>query len=163
MTNSKIIKINENKKNNKIGVTFSAFDFIHPGHILMLEDCKKKCDYLIVGIQINPSNKQDLIYRKNTGLKNKPIYNIDERIIMIKGIKFIDAYFTYETEKDLYDFLRDKKYDIRIIGSDWKNKKFTGYDINKAEIYFHKRNHNLSSTEIKRRLLKSGNLIKKQI
>ena len=162
MVSTDIKEINPYHEGQKIGVTFSAFDFIHPGHCWMLKDCKTKCDYLIVGIQIDPSNKQDLEHRKKTGLKNKPIYTLEERIAVIESIKYVDAYFTYETEKDLYKWLSENKWDTRVLGSDWEGKNFTGYDIKKGEFYFHKREHNLSSTEIKKRLLNQGKLIEKE-
>ena len=159
MAETEIVRLKDLKGGMKIGVTFSAFDFIHPGHVLMLEDCKRRCDYLIVGIQVDPANNKDASYRDETGQKNKPIYTLDERVVMIKSIKYIDAYFTYETEVDLLDFLKNNDWDVRIIGSDWEGKKFTGCDLNKGQIYFHKREHNYSSTEFKRRLLERGNLV----
>ena len=92
----------------KIGVTFSTFDLLHPGHILMLEDCKNVCDYLIVGVQSDPtidrqkeSDKYSKIYGKP---KIVPSANFEERLIMIKSIKFVDEVFVYDTEKDLYSY-----------------------------------------------------------
>jgi glycerol-3-phosphate cytidylyltransferase len=135
----------------KIGVVFSSFDLIHPGHIRMLKDAKNQCDYLIVGVQDDPTI--DIKYRNKTGIKNKPIYLFNERIEMIESIKYIDEHFTYHTEDDLYKWLKENRWDIRILGSDWKGKKFTGCDINKGEIYFHEREaHGLSSSEIRKRL-----------
>jgi len=133
-----------------IGVLFSAFDFIHPGHIAMLEDAKAQCDYLIVGVQTDPT--VDTEYRAKTGSKNKPIYSIEERLRMIRAIKYIDEYFTYTTEQELYDWLVTNEWHVRILGSDWKGKEYTGHDIKKGKIYFHERNHELSSTEIRKRL-----------
>ena len=72
---------------------------------------------------------------------------------MIKAIKFVDEVFIYDTEEDLYDWLNNNKWDVRILGSDWEGKKFTGYDIN-GEVFFHKRDHNWSSTEFRKRLKK---------
>lgn len=145
-------------KKNKIGITFSAFDLMHPGHILMLEDAKKQCDYLIVGIQSDPTiDRKNTLdkYSKITGkAKNKPIQTLKERIIMIKAIRFIDEFFIYDTEKDLYNWLTKNKWDIRILGSDWKGKKFTGHDI-KGELYFHYRNHNYSSTFLRKKITNS--------
>ena len=140
----------------KIGITFSTFDLMHPGHILMLQDCKTVCDYLIVGIQSDPTidrKNADNEYSKISGKsKNKPIQTLEERLIMVKAIKFIDEVFIYHTEADLYHWLKSNKWDIRILGSDWKGKKFTGYDID-GELYFHQRNHNWSSTSFRKRLI----------
>ena len=142
----------------KIGVTFSTFDLLHPGHIIMLEDCKNVCDYLVVGIQSDPTidrKNPDDKYSKISGKeKNLPIQTLEERLIMIKSIKFVDKVFVYETEKDLYNWLKNNKWDIRILGSDWQNKKFTGHDIN-GELYFHKRDHDWSTTAFRNRIKNS--------
>ena len=142
----------------KIGVTFSTFDLLHPGHILMLEDCKNVCDYLIVGVQSDPTidrKKDSDEYSKISGKpKNTPIQTLEERLIMIKSIKFVDEVFVYDTEKDLYDWLTNNKWDIRILGSDWKGKKFTGHDID-GDIHFHIRDHGWSSSAFRERLKKT--------
>ena len=142
----------------KIGVTFSTFDLLHPGHIIMLEDCKRVCNYLIVGVQSDPTidrNKDSDEYSVISGKsKNNPIQTLEERLIMIKSIKFVDEVFVYDTEKDLYNWLKNNNWDIRILGSDWQNKKFTGHDID-GELYFHKRNHDWSTTAFRNRLKNS--------
>ena len=142
----------------KKGITFSSFDLIHPGHIIMLEDCKRVCDYLIVGVQSDPTidrKNLDTFYSKISGKeKNKPIQTLEERLIMIKTIKFVDEVFTYDTENDLYNWLKNNKWGIRILGSDWEGKNFTGHDI-PGEIYFHKRDHNWSTTSLRKRVKES--------
>ena len=139
----------------KKGITFSTFDLIHPGHILMLEDCKRVCDYLIVGVQSDPTidrKNPDDNYSKISGkAKNTPIQTLEERLIMIKSIKYVDEVFVYDTEEDLCNWLKTNKWDIRILGSDWEGKKYTGYDLG-GEVYFHKRDHNWSTTEFRKRL-----------
>ena len=140
---------------NKTGITFSTFDLIHPGHILMLEDCKNVCDYLIVGVQSDPTidrkNPNDKYSKISGKPKNSPIQTLEERLIMIKAIKFVDEVFVYDTEQDLYDWLNNNKWDVRILGSDWEGKNFTGYDI-KGDLYFHKRDHDWSSTAFRKRI-----------
>ena len=142
----------------KIGVTFSTFDLIHPGHIIMLEDCKNVCNHLIVGVQSDPTIDRKKIndsYSKISGKpKNIPIQTLEERLIMIKSIKFVDEVFVYNTEQDLYDWLLNNKWDIRILGSDWEGKKFTGHDI-EGKLYFHKRDHDWSTTGFRERIKKS--------
>ena len=142
----------------KKGITFSSFDLIHPGHIIMLQDCKKVCDYLIVGVQSDPTidrkTSQDNYSKISGKQKNKPIQTLEERLIMINAIKFVDEVFTYDTEDDLYDWLKNNKWDIRILGSDWKDKKFTGHDI-PGEIYFHNREHDWSTSNFRNRLKNS--------
>ena len=129
----------------KIGFTCSAFDLLHAGHIIMLEDCKSVCDYLIVGIQSNPNLDRDY--------KNQPVQSLTERILQIDAVKYVDEIFIYHTEKDLHKWLNENIHniDIRILGSDWKNKKYTGYELD-IPIYFHERNHNYSSTELIERI-----------
>lgn len=129
----------------KIGFTCSAFDLLHAGHIIMLEDCKSVCDYLIVGIQSNPNLDRDY--------KNQPIQSLNERIVQIDAVKYVDEIFIYHTEKDLHKWLNENIHniDIRILGSDWKNKKYTGHELD-IPIYFHERNHNYSSTELIERI-----------
>ncbi|MAV92824.1 MAG: glycerol-3-phosphate cytidylyltransferase [Candidatus Marinimicrobia bacterium] len=132
-------------KEQKIGFTCSCFDLLHAGHILMLKDAKKQCDYLIVGLQTDPT-----LDRPNE--KNKPIQSLKERKIQLEAVKYIDKIIIYSTERDLYNLLLKLKPDIRILGDDYKNKKFTGYDLN-IKIYYHSRNHNYSSTNLKKALI----------
>ena len=142
----------------KIGVTFSTFDLLHPGHILMLQDCKTVCDHLIIGIQSDPTidrkDKNDKYSKISGKPKNSTIQTLEERLMMIKAIKFVDEVFIYDTEQDLYDWLSNNKWDVRILGSDWEDKNFTGHDI-EGEIYFHKRDHDWSSTAFRERLKNS--------
>ena len=139
----------------KIGITFSTFDLIHPCHILMLEDCKRVCDHLIIGIQSDPTihrkNPNDEYSKISGKPKNSPIQTLEERLIMIKAMKYVDEVFVYNTEQDLYEWLKNNHWDVRILGSDWEGKKFTGHDIT-GEIYFHKRDHDWSTTSFRKRL-----------
>ena len=115
----------------------------------MLKDAKKQCDYLIVGLQTDPT-----IDRPQT--KNKPIQSIEERTIQLKAVKYIDKIITYSTEEELYHLLKEINPDIRILGSDYKNKSFTGNDLN-IKIYYHDRDHNFSTTSIREKIIsKSG-------
>jgi len=133
----------------KIGFTCGSFDLIHPGHILMLQDCKNFCDYLIVAIQIDPTlDRPD---------KNTPVQSIDERALMVKSIKYVDKILTYNTEQELYDMLVDISPDVRVVGSDWKgNSNFTGGDLD-IQIHYHNRNHNYSTTNLRKRVFKAEN------
>ena len=133
-------------KNKKIGFTCSCFDLLHAGHILMLKDAKKQCDYLIVGLQTDPTLDRP---KK----KNKPIQSLEERRIQLEAIKYIDEITIYNTELDLYKLLEKIKPNIRILGSDYINKKFTGDDLD-IEIYYHKREHDFSSTTLRKKILK---------
>ena len=134
-------------KNNKIiGFTCSCFDLLHAGHILMLKDAKKQCDFLIVGLQTDPT-----INRPKS--KNKPIQSIEERKIQLEAIKYIDKIIIYNTEEELYELLKKTNPDVRILGSDYINKSFTGDDLD-IKIYFHERKHNYSSSILREKIKK---------
>ena len=122
------------------GFTCSCFDLLHAWHILMLKDAKEQCDYLIVGLQTDPT-----IDRPE---KNKPIQSFEERKIQLEAVKYIDEIIIYETEEDLYKKLLEISPDIRILGSDYIDKPFTGDDLD-IPIYFHDRKHNYSSTNLR--------------
>jgi glycerol-3-phosphate cytidylyltransferase len=146
-------QLNDKKENKKIGVTFSAFDLCHAGHMMMLKDAKDQCDYLIVGLQDDPSQNYDVSYRLQTGgkPKNSPIMSLAERKEIIEGVKYVDEVFVYSTEQDLMNWLKNNRYDVRILGSDWEGKKYTGYDL-PHKAYFHKRTHNYSTSELRQRV-----------
>ena len=128
----------------KIGFTCSAFDLLHAGHILMLKDAKEQCDKLIVGLQTDPTLDRPE--------KNKPIQSFEERKIQLEAVKYIDEIIKYETEEELYQLLKVLMPDVRILGSDYKDGRyFTGDDLN-IPIYFHKRNHNYSSTNLRKEI-----------
>ena len=134
-------------KTQRIGITFSSFDLLHAGHIKMLEEAKTICDYLIVGLQIDPS------YDRPT--KNKPTQTIVERYIQLKGVKEVDEIIPYYSEEDLMDILKSFVIDVRIIGDEYKDKDFTGrqYCEEKGiEIYYNKRDHRFSSTDLRKRI-----------
>ena len=131
----------------KFGITFSTFDLFHAGHVKMLEEAKRHCDYLIVGLQLDPS-----IDRPE---KNKPSQSIVERYIQLKGSKYIDEIVPYVSEKDLEDILRSFKLDVRIIGEEYLGKQFTGKNYCKEkeiEIYYNSRNHRFSSSGLRKQV-----------
>ncbi len=127
----------------KIGFTCSCFDILHCGHCIMLEDAKKQCDILIIGLQTDPT-----IDRPE---KNKPIQDYNERLIMVKSIKYIDNIIKYTTEEELYNLLKALNPDVRIIGSDWKGKEYTGCKL-PIKMYWHERNHNWSTSNLRKRI-----------
>lgn len=135
-----------NKKYN-VGFTCGAFDLCHAGHMLMFKDCKEVCDYLIVGLQRDPT--LDPGYRDK--VKNKPVMSFEERRIIMEGIKYVDQIVFYSTEADLYELLKTLSYDVRIIGADWRGKKFTGWDLPKR-VFFNDRDHGFSTSELRERV-----------
>ena len=132
----------------KIGITFSTFDLLHAGHVLMLKEAKESCDYLIAGIQTDPT-----IDSPDT--KNKPIQSIIERQIQVEGCKYVDEVIIYQTERDVEDILRTKKINARILGIEYKDKDFTGKQIcidKDIELVYNSRDHNWSTTELRDRI-----------
>ena len=127
---------------NTIGFTCSSFDLLHAGHIIMLQDAKEQCDKLIVGLQTDPS-----IDRPDT--KNTPIQTLRERKIQLEAVRYIDDIYVYDTEDSLIDLLKLVKPDIRILGSDYEGKPFTGDFLN-IPIHYHERNHDYSTTNLRK-------------
>lgn len=140
----------------KTGITFSAFDLFHAGHVKMLEEAKYECDYLICGLQTDPT-----IDRPS---KNKPIQSVVERYIQLKGCKYVDEIVPYTTEQDLEDVLRSFNIDVRIIGEEYIDEKFTGrvYCEEKGiRFFFNKREHRFSSSELRKEIQEKENLKEK--
>ena len=133
----------------KIGFTCGSFDLLHAGHIMMLKDAKEQCDKLIVGLQTDPT-----IDRPKT--KNKPTQTLKERKIQLEAVKYIDEIIIYETENELRKLIFDLDPDIRIIGTDWKSKPFTGYSLH-IPIYWHERRHDYSTTNLRIRIKSEEN------
>jgi glycerol-3-phosphate cytidylyltransferase len=132
-----------------IGITCSAFDLLHAGHIIMLEECKKYCDYLICALQVDPT-----IDRPK---KNKPIQSIVERYIQLDAVSHVDKIIPYVTERDLEEIFESLDLDVRIIGEDYKISNFTAKEIcNKRniKIIYNKRDHKFSTTELRNKIYK---------
>lgn len=133
----------------KVGITFSSFDLFHAGHIKMLEEAKSQCDYLIAGLQLDPT-----VDRPE---KNKPSQSIIERYVQLRSCKYINEIVPYATEQDLIDLLSCFKIDVRIIGEEYLNKNFSGKDycLEKGiEIYYNKRDHRFSSSALRKQIAK---------
>jgi glycerol-3-phosphate cytidylyltransferase len=128
----------------KFGITFSAFDLFHAGHVKMLEECKRRCDYLIVGLQTDPT-----IDRPQ---KNKPVQSVVERYIQLKACIFINEIVPYSTESELLEILQSFKLDIRFIGEDYLDKDFTGKQFcidNNIELFYNSRKHTYSTSGLR--------------
>jgi glycerol-3-phosphate cytidylyltransferase len=135
----------------KVGFTCSAFDMLHSGHIQMLRDAKEQCDYLICGLQTDPSADRPE--------KNRPIQTVVERYTQLKAVQYVDEIIPYATEEDLKDILSMYHIDVRILGDEYREKDFTGKEICKRRdiaLYFNKRDHRFSSSELRRRVTESG-------
>lgn len=127
----------------KVGFTCSCFDLFHAGHIMMLKEAKSQCDYLIVGLQTDPTLDRPE--------KNKPVQSVFERFVQLQACKYVDEIVVYATEKDLLDVLQSYPIDVRIIGDEYKDKHFTGRELD-MEIYYNRRKHSFSTTELRKRV-----------
>ena len=144
-----IRKLKEDGK--KIGITFSTFDMLHAGHIAMLAEAKNHCDYLICGLQTDPT-----IDRPDT--KNKPVQSIVERQIQLAACRYVDEVVVYQTEQDLVDLLLILPLDIRVLGVEYQDKNFTGMEEcyhRNIELVFNGRDHSFSSSSLRRRVVEA--------
>ena len=138
----------------RIGITFSTFDMLHAGHIAMLSEAKNHCDYLIAGLQTDPT-----IDRPDT--KNHPVQSVVERQIQLAGCRYVDEIVVYQTEKDLEDILLTLPLDVRILGIEYEDKNFTGRNECAArgiEIVFNRRDHSFSSSSLRKRVIAAETL-----
>lgn len=129
----------------RVGITFSTFDLLHAGHIMMLAEAKRQCDYLIVGLQMDPT--------LDRAEKNAPTQTVVERYIQLRGCQYVDEIVPYSTEQDLEDILRSFKLDVRIVGDEYRDRDFTGRAYCEAggiELYFNGRDHRFSSSGLRR-------------
>lgn len=132
----------------KVGITFSTFDLLHAGHIGMLREAKANCDYLIVGLQSDPT-----IDRPKE--KNKPVQTLVERYAQLNALKFIDEIVPYQTEEDVIDILELFQVDVRFLGEEYREKEFTGKDVCRKrgiELHFNKRDHRFSTSGLRKRV-----------
>ncbi len=142
-------KIKELKQQGKkVGITFSTFDMLHAGHIAMLSEAKNHCDYLIAGLQTDPT-----IDRPDT--KNKPIQSIVERQIQLAACQYVDEVVVYSTEQDLRDLLLILPVDVRILGVEYQGTNFSGQaecEKRGIDIVFNGRDHSFSSSSLRKRV-----------
>lgn len=132
----------------KIGFTCSTFDLLHAGHVQMLRDAKQHCDYLICGLQVDPS--------LDRSEKNSPVQTLVERYTQLKAVSYIDEIIPYQTEEDLKDILELYHLDVRILGDEYRDREFTGKDICRRrdiQLYFNKRDHRFSSSDLRQRVV----------
>jgi glycerol-3-phosphate cytidylyltransferase len=135
----------------RVGITFSTFDMLHAGHIAMLAEAKNHCDYLICGLQTDPT-----IDRPDT--KNKPVQSIVERQIQLAACRYVDEVVVYSTEQDLIDLLLILPLNVRILGIEYADKDFTGKwecEARGIEIVYNQRDHSFSSSSLRQRVAKA--------
>ena len=118
----------------------------------MLREAKDNCDYLICGLQVDPS-----VDRTE---KNKPVQTLVERYAQLNAVKFVDEIVPYQNENDVTDILQLFDLDIRFLGDEYKEKEFTGKDICRKrgiQLYFNKREHRFSSSDLRKRVAEREN------
>ena len=138
----------------RVGITFSTFDLLHAGHIGMLREAKGDCDYLIVGLQSDPT-----IDRPKE--KNKPIQTLVERYAQLNALKFVDEIVPYQTEQDLIDILELFQLDVRFLGEEYREEEFTGKDVCRKrgiQLHFNKRDHRFSTSDLRHRVVDAAKL-----
>ena len=131
----------------RVGFTCSTFDLLHAGHVQMLREAREQCDYLICGLQVDPS--------VDRAEKNAPIQTVVERYTQLKAVRYVDEIIPYGTEEDLEDILTMYQIDVRILGEEYREKDFTGKDICKKrgiQLHFNKRDHRFSSSDLRKRV-----------
>jgi glycerol-3-phosphate cytidylyltransferase len=146
LIDDKAIKPEDFKENyfkKNIGFVASSFDLMHPGYILMLKEAKQKVNHLIAALHDDPSTERNS--------KNKPVQSLEERFIVLSSVRYVDEVCVYKTEEDLLNLLIEKKPDIRVLGTDWQNKTYTGHNLS-CEIFWHERNHNWSTSSLRERI-----------
>ena len=126
------------------GFTASTFDLLHAGHIAMLAEAKTVCDYLLVGLHVDPHEERDN--------KNQPIQTLVERYTQLKAVSYVDEIIPYQTERDLLDILKMYDIEVRIIGEEYRDKDFTGKNLD-MQIHYNKRRHDFSSSLLRERVV----------
>lgn len=135
------------KQKKIIGITCSTFDLLHTGHVIMLEECKKYCDYLICALQVDPTLDRPE--------KNKPIQSIVERYLQLEAVKHVDKIIPYSTEEDLKTIFMSLDLNVRIIGEEYKDQEFTAKNICQKrgiKLIYNKREHDFSTTSLRKRI-----------
>ena len=136
----------------RVGFTCSSWDLLHAGHVQMLREAKEQCDYLLVGLQTDPTLDRPT--------KNQPVQTIVERYTQLKGVRYVDEIIPYATERDLEDILTMYHIDVRVLGEEYRDLDFTGKDICKKrsiQLYFNKRDHRFSSSDLRKRVAEKEN------
>ncbi len=136
----------------KTGITFGAFDLCHAGHVLMFAECKQHCDYLIVGLQVDPSMEREL--------KNTPVQSLYERYVQLNAIRYIDEIIPYVYEKEIIQILQSRDIGVRFVGSDYVGRDFTGKEYctdRQIDLHYNNRDHGFSTTELRKRIESSSN------
>jgi glycerol-3-phosphate cytidylyltransferase len=132
-----------------IGYTAGVFDLFHIGHLNLLKNAKGMCDKLIVGVTTD-----DLVQYKG----KKPIIHFEDRIEIVRNIKFVDGVVA-QSDMDKLSMCKKLKANILFVGDDWYNsEKWNDYEEafkkEKIKIIYFPYTKGVSSTKISK-ILKS--------
>ncbi|MCC2630228.1 MAG: Cytidylyltransferase [Candidatus Paceibacter sp.] len=156
ITSMKMLPIMKSINYMKYGFTCSAFDLCHAGHMLLFKEARENCDYLIVGLQDDPSADNHINMQYRGKLKNKPVMSLAERKHILESIKYIDEIFVYRNETDLYSniqrLIQEGRFNVRFIGDDYKGKHYTGDDLPHSIYYIDRGSHGWSTSELRMRV-----------
>lgn len=112
----------------------------------MLAEAKSVCDYLIVGLHVDPSREREE--------KNSPVQSLVERYIQLSAVIYVDEVIPYETEDDLTDILITYPVSVRVIGEEYRDANFTGKNLD-MQIHYNKRRHGFSSSLLRENVFKA--------
>tara|TARA_R100000697_G_scaffold120067_1_gene144799 strand:- start:582 stop:1010 length:429 start_codon:yes stop_codon:yes gene_type:complete len=136
-----------------VGFTCGTFDLVHAGHVLMLKEASEVCDFLIVGLHIDPSEEREW--------KNKPVQSIHERFIQLEAIKYVDYVLPYHTENDMHELLQILRVNVRIVGEEYRNRPLSGEHLHEdlnIKLHYNSRRHGFSSTELRDRVKRANKI-----
>jgi glycerol-3-phosphate cytidylyltransferase len=130
----------------KVGFACGVFDLFHAGHVLMLEECKQNCDYLIVAV----NTAENIDPSINPG-KRKPVYSLEERMLILSSVRYVDEVLHYSNEDELLELMKSRKIDVRFLGDDYKGKKITGEELN-IPVHYTDRSHGISTSLVRKKV-----------
>ena len=136
-----------------VGFTCGTFDLVHAGHVLMLKEASEVCDFLIVGLHIDPSEEREW--------KNKPVQSIHERFIQLEAIKYVEYVLPYHTENDMHELLQILRVNVRIVGEEYRNRPLSGEHLHEdlnIKLHYNSRRHGFSSTELRDRVKRANKI-----
>lgn len=139
------------KKNSIVGFACGVFDLFHAGHVIMLQECKEHCDYLLVAL-----NKAENIDSKINPNKQAPIFSFDERKLIMENCKLVDEVIGYNSEDELVEIMKIRKIDVRFLGEDYRGKAITGTDLI-PKIHYTQRGHGLSTSAYRKQIIEASN------
>lgn len=126
----------------KTGFACGVFDLFHPGHVIMLKECKANCDYLIVAL-----NRADNLPAE----KNQPIFSLEKRKIMLESCIYVDEVLDYNSEDELVELMGKLDIGVRFLGEDYRGRAITGSEL-PFEIYYTDRGHGMSTSALIREI-----------